>query len=467
MKTYEEFISITNLENGAYKSIFMHLNEITTSLHLLKLDKLILNAPESQVSNLVYKLTPGNSLPKPIFSLLYLLFTDPSLISEELEVILEFTYKDKVHTISVIHGQYFITDDNLIDLFTSKSYFNFMDGVHLTNNFLNTYEKMFSFLIKKDLPYTVDSSFELQMQKYLNNNLTTFPHEIENDVSNKEILIEKLIKNRNTLFTKVASLNKQRLELSDEKSKLDNYYQNKDQNELKYQSLSDDYKRLTQQEKTFYKNVADIQGIINKIDIQLESINDFEQSMGVPEEEREGLKEKKEFFLNKKAAMQSSLSESEANLYTISEMVSSTKMQMDALYSDLDVINRVNVDENSTYDNKIFKLNKDIDEIYMDISSLDTEISLLQKDIAALDIAEDYRNIKNTIPNDVERTAIVNSLNKNIIPNSINVVYKYLCNLFLFHTKTYSVKDALFAMDIKVNNFFMVNAQDNSKVDII
>jgi len=480
MNVYNQFIKITSLDNSAFKSIFMYLEDAVDKVQELELKELVISFHDATVSNIVYDLSPGNVIPKEIFSIIYLLFNKPDLINEEIDLLLVFNFKNKEHKLSFTKGQHFISDDNLMPLFLNNTYFNFMDGVNTETSALLNFERLFGFLIKKDLPTFTESNFEMQINKYLNNDLDITSENSSSNIIHKEVLIEKLVKKRNDLFKKVADLNKERLHLTNEKDAIEGYYKNKDQNELKYTSLGDDYKKLIEQEKAFYKNLTDIKSIINKIDLELASIDDYQTSLNIPEQEKLVLEEKRKFFLNKKESIKGSLVEGESNLQTISDMVQSTKMQLETLYSELDVINGIDLSKDGiSHGEKISKINSIIEDLYLQISSLDSEILYLQKDIAQLTLSEDYKQVSSSIPNEVEKTSIVNSLNKNIIPNSINVVYKYLCNLYLFFMQSTSanrssgtnpkivVKDALQNMNITVNNFFVLNNNDPNMVDIV
>jgi len=432
MNTYEQFIHITQVDNSAVKSIFMHLNNVVSKINQLKFNRIVLSLKNNSDYTLIYELEQGKKIPIAVFNSLALLFTNPSFLTDDIIINVQVTYEDKIYNINY--------EDNKLQcppilhfLFAENKYFNFFTNIHTTTNNLELFEKLFEFLIKKELSTEAESVFQVQFDKYFSGSQEENAVENETKLVNTEILIERLLKTKNDIFSRINVLTKNSSNLAQEKEKLIDYAQNKEKYILKYEGLKQDYILLTEQSKTFFKNVKDLEKVIEQISHELENVQLHVEKSNLPEAERIKIKEERDFLIEKKTSFTNALVEAEANLSNMSGLISSTKSSMEVLYADMDLINHTTLEDTSMYDKEVGVMKRELENLYLQSSNIDIELNKLQKESSTYSISREYAELSTKGTDDITVNALRTSLHTQIIPQSINTVYKYLLNLFLYH----------------------------------
>lgn len=458
---YDQFTQITQIDNSAVKSVFMHLNSIVSKVNNVKFTKAIIALKNEESYTLVYELDKGNIIPASIFSSIQVLFANPEYLTHELIITIEVLYDNKLYNITYNEGdvQY---PDVLSFLFTNNT-FNFFTGVYDYKNPLEIFEHLFNFLIKKDLNTSIENIFKIQFDKYYSGLLQETDLNLNAKSLDNEILIEKLLTSKNEIFSRINIITRKSVELKEEKDKLLNYSQNKEKYSVKYESLKNDYKMLLEQEQTFFKTVKELDQIIDHINNELNSIQIHINMNNLPETEKTKLNEEKDFLIARKLKFTDAKTEAEANLLGMRNLMQSTKINMESIHNELNSVNSVDLLNVDNYDEELSRIKHELDDLYLNASSIDIEISKLQKENAGFNISREYAELKNKGTNDIELNALKTTLSANIIPAAINIAYKYLCNLFLYNYND-DINVTLEKLNIKPQTFFV---RDKNSGEII
>ena len=225
--TYDQFIQITQVDNSAVKSIFMHLNSVTSKINLLKFNRIVLSLKNNSEYTLIYELDKDTKIPMSVYTTLSMLFNNTSYLTDDIIINVDVTYDDKNYSIHYENSE-LQCPVALHFLFSDNKYFNFFTDLHNANSNVELFERLFEFMIKKELPTTAEGIFKIQFDKYYAGSQQD--NGIENIVkqADTEILIEKLLKTKNEIFSKINTLTHSSTTLTEEKEKLLDYAQNKE-----------------------------------------------------------------------------------------------------------------------------------------------------------------------------------------------------------------------------------------------
>lgn len=452
---YNKFKQITQIDNNGCQSIFSYLQNKISMIENTELVKVVISIKHYEDSTIIYEFKKGTIIPLSIFKALKLLFTDFKLLDSDFNINLTVNFYNKTYDIYFIDNKLHIPEP-VIPLFDNFNLFNFLDGYSTYTNYIEIFEKLFEFLLKKDFTTTEDTFFIKQLNIIEAGEEITTPNSNKEDYNN-QFLLEKLIKEKNDLLDYVNTLNKKKIELTNKHDSLKNSISRRDDNLSKYESLKLDLVSLQEQQTAFYKAVQNSKNFIKKIEDQLVSLISMLNDDRVPESEKTSLKDEHDFYLKKKSNLQESLSDAEVNLKNVNSYIQTTKEQMSTIYDDLSLISDTTLPETTTFTSEIDTLTKEIEESFLTLSDLDNNIELLEKNITSYNITKEYKDLKNSNSYDME--ILKNNLAFPIYPNSLVICYKYLYKLFQYYVSKSTVqtkltKSILDNFHISTNHFF-------------
>lgn len=434
---YNKFKQITQIDNNGCQTIFLYLKTKISIIENTKLVKVALSIKQYEDSTIIYEFKQGTIVPLPVFKTLKLLFTDFRLLDTDFTINLTINFNNKDYEIYFSEGKLHIPDD-VIPVFDNFNLFNFFDGYTVYYNYTELFEKLFDFLLKKDLSIIEDSFFVKQL------NIIDAGEDISSYASeniDNQFLLEKLIKEKNDLLEYVNTLNKKKVDLSSKYDLLKSSVNRRDDNLSKYESLKVDLLSLQEQQSVFYKAVQTSKNFITKIDDQLLSVVSSLNSDKISESEKLTLKEEHDFYLKKKNMLELSFSDAEVNLKNVNSYIQTTKEQMNAIYDDLSLVNDITLPDTSDFTLQIDTLTKEIEESFLKLSELDCNIESIEKSITSNNITKEYKELKNSNSYDME--ILKNSLNAPIYPNSLVTCYRYLYKLFQYYVAQSAVQNKL------------------------
>lgn len=466
-KMYEQFTHITNIDSSPIKSIFMHLSNVSSTISSLKFNSVVMSLKDNEEHTLVFSLNRGDKIPLAVYNTMFNLFTSPTSLTEGIIINIEISFNNNISNIIWEDGNLHCPE-NLQFLFSDNQLFNFFTDCHNNFSYIELFEKLFKFLIKKELSSTTESLFKIQLDKYYAKTLQEdLPlQEVQN--AENDILMEKLKKHKNDIFARIDKLTSEASKLNTEKEGLSDYTQNKESYTIEYDNLKHDYLMLIDQSKSYFKNQQDLKKLIEKISHELNDIQIYLNMDNVPDPEKEKMEENKQFLLSKKVEFTEALTEAEASLTAANSLITSTKASMELLYNKLNVISDTSLTDVTTYDKELKSLQKEIEDLYLESSDIDVELNKLQHKNADFAVTKEYAELSNKGTYAIESNSIRTSLNSPIIPNSINTVYKYLLNLFLYHCEKNEMNKkgnmltpiVLAELNIYPQTFFMKYSKD-------
>jgi hypothetical protein len=410
----------------------MHLNNVTAKINEVKFNTAVLSLKSNEDYTLVYDLNKGKKIPISVYNTLVTLFNNYSYLTEDVTINVEVLFNGKICNI-IWEDNRLSCPEQLTFLFSDNNYFNFFTSIHEVNTNLELFEKLFKFIIKKELSSETESLFKVQFDKYYAG--VRQDNVPDKEISNveTEILIERLLKTKNEIFSRINKLTHSSTNLVEEKDKLTDYAQNKEKYTIKYDNLKHDYLMLVEQSKTYFRNVTDLKKIIEQISHELNDVQIHLEMSNLPAAEKDKMLDDRDFLLEKKASFVAALVEAEANLASMSGLISSTKANMEAIYENMDLINHTALEDTGSYDSEVGKMKKEIEDLYLQSSDIDIELNKLQKESSNFNISREYAELNNKGTDEIVYNSLKTSLNTPMLPQSINAVYKYLLNLFMYH----------------------------------
>jgi len=421
-KVYEEFVETTGLTDSMYKTVFVQIGDVLSLINNVTWMSLVYSIGDSS-----YPTDFMGKAPTPLYvvEIAQNLFEKSYTFPESSKVELDVRFKGKFLKVTCEGDKVNIPQE--LGYVKHYSLFPFFLITKKVYDIFEEFDSLFSFVNRfKTKVKSIYAPLEQNFEKTIVKKSIDSGNVTNSGVASRLGLVENMKKNRDDLLKRTEKLRNDREKLVQDKNNISQILKKKEGLFFEKSNLDKEYELLQESYDKDKKKFDKVVDILATIDSELLSQNNSETPNNT---EIIYLKEKKDAFTGEKIALENSLNDTHS-------LKESLLVRINSLKNDITNGGDYNATDVGVMESKIAAVDKERDEIYGALVTLENEIK--QQSASASNESKQIEMSKETpMPSGIDsisRKNIVEHLSSPLQPTSVTTVMNYLRYYFAYHT---------------------------------
>lgn len=427
---YEEFLKNTNLLDATYKTVFIRINDIFSSLNLITFKKFKYTL-ENDSLEFDFDNLDSNTIPSYVIDTIKNLFDRFFSFPKWSEITLDILYDGKPFQIKHSKGKTVIPTQ--IDFLEKYKLFPFFIAELQNKDPYDLFDNLFRFLIIKDSSKTLFSPLKSLFERIDAIEQIDKQEVTAKSAASYSLVIEDLQDNKEKIVKELDGVKQKREELKQLKEDLMQFAFFKDKYEQEYRSLSDDYKYLKDQKNSYLKKHEELIQLLKEVDGNLSDINAQETR---DEKELKYYLDHKKFLQEKGTILTNTIKE-------VTTLQDTTKSRVEELEGIFTKYNAFKLEDLDKISKDLEGVEKKQERLYANLINIDSNIKHAKESQTQENIVIEKSSYSDHVIQNSLAQGIPDFLAKPELPQSTTIVKNYLKQYFVYHCEKAVQEDNL------------------------